>query len=182
MPDKTNNNAELMTELERKYEKFRSEIPAKLAVTLVNFFKRNFDRGGFVDKPFKRWPDLQNPRDKGRSKLVKSGRLRRAIKKMQVSRNRVVVGVGSEIKYARIQNNGGNIPITPKMRRYFWAMYKQTGQEYYKSLALTKKSHLTIPGRKFIGDSEALMITADRMIQKELKAALEIKVEGMLEG
>lgn len=170
---KTNNNTEVMTELERKYEKFRAEIPAKLAITLVNFFKRNFDRGGFVDKPFKRWSDLQNPRDKGRSKLVKSGRLRRAIKKMSVSRNRIVVGVGSEIKYARIQNDGGKIPVTPKMRRYFWAMYKQTGQEYYKSLALTKQSHLTIPERKFIGDSQALMITVDRTIQKELDFALK---------
>jgi len=59
------------------------------------------------------------------------------------------------------------------MRRYFWAMFKQTKEEYWKGLALTKKQHLDIPSRKFIGDSEALVKNIDRMLVKELKIALE---------
>lgn len=168
-----NNNKREFETLKVKYEKFRNQIPERIAITLVNFFKRNFDRGGFVDRPFQKWKPVKNPRNIGRKILIKSGRLRRGIKKMKVTRNIVVVGVGSEIKYAQIQNDGGQIPVTPKMRKYFWAMYKQTGEEYYKSLALTKKKHLDIPARKYIGDSKALFITVDRMIQKELKKALE---------
>ena len=168
-----NHNAQELDKLVKKYNAFRSKLPNVLAITAVNFFKRNFDREGFVDKPFKRWPGVSNPRDRSRKVLTKSGRLRRGLKKFQATRNRVVVGVGSEIKYAAIQNNGGTIPITPKMRRYFWAMYKKTGAEYYKGLALTKKKHLDIPKRQFIGDSKAILVTIDRTVVRELKNALK---------
>jgi phage gpG-like protein len=92
---------------------------------------------------------------------------------MQTSRNRIVVGVSSDVKYASIHNEGGQIKITPKMRRYFWAMYIETKQEYWKGLALTKKEHIIIPQRQFIGDSEALFKSIDRMIVKELEIALK---------
>ena len=58
------------------------------------------------------------------------------------------------------------------MRRFFWAKFKETGKEYWKGLALTKKTHFDIPKRKFIGDSKALKITIDRMLIRELQRAL----------
>ncbi|RWX03375.1 phage virion morphogenesis protein [Flavobacterium cerinum] len=167
-----NNNAVELDKLRRKYEAFRARIPQQIAITAVNFFKRNFDREGFVDQPFQKWKPLKNPRDRGRKILTKSGRLKRGLKKLQVSRNKVIVGIGNDIKYAQLQNDGGRIPITPKMRRYFWAMFKQTGNEYYKGLALTKKTHIDIPKRQFIGDSKAIVVTIDRLIVKELKRSL----------
>ena len=36
---------------------------------------------------------------------------------MQTSRNRIVVGVSSDVKYASIHNEGGQIKITPKIIR-----------------------------------------------------------------
>jgi len=95
--------------------------------------------------------------------------LRRGIKVTNVSRNQVRVGVDSNIKYAEIHNFGGKIEITPKMRRYFWAMFKQTGDAYYKGLALTKKKHFDIPERKFIGNTLAMEPRLDRRTIKELK-------------
>lgn len=170
---KINNNAKKFDDLKKKYENFRNTVPEKIAITAVNFFKRNFELQGFVNQGLDKWKPLSNPRDKSRKILSKRGNLKRAIKKFKAERNMIVVGVPSDITYAEIQNYGGQISITPKMRRYFWAMFKQTNDDYWKSLALTKKKHLDIPARKFIGDSEGLVKNIDRMIVKELKIALE---------
>lgn len=164
------NNSRQFNILLQEYNQLRNRLPNKIAITAVNFFKRNFKVGGFVDKPFQKWKKSQMNK---RTTMVQSGNLRRAIKKLRVSRNRVVVGIGQHIPYAQIHNEGGQIPITPKMRRFFWAKFKETGKEHWKNMALTKKKHLEIPQRKFIGDTKALEITIERMMIKELKTLIK---------
>ena len=168
-----NNNAGEFDELARKYRAFKRSLPNKVAITAANFFKKNFRLGGFNGKPFKKWKKPANPRKTG-STLVGagSGRLRRNIKKLRANFRMVVVGVPANIQYARIHNEGGKIPITPKMRRYFWAMHKKTGNDYYKGLALTKKTHFDMPERKFIGDSPVLAKELEELIIGELKKAM----------
>lgn len=166
-----NNNAKEFDVLIKKYQGAKKRLPNKIAITAVNFFKRNFKVGGFVDSPFRKWKDSTNPRKRGTT-LVQSGRLRRSIKKLKVSFRWIVVGVPSDVKYARIHNEGGNIPITPKMRRYFWAMYKKTGADYWKALALTSKKHITIPERTFIDDSVVLEKDIKTVIINELEKSL----------
>ncbi len=165
-----NNNAREFDKLSRKYRNFRRTVPQKAAITMVNFFKRNFNVGGFVDVPFQRWKKSTYPG--ARATMVRSGNTRREIKKIQISESRVVVGIANHNHYAKIHNEGGKIPITPKMRRFFWAKFKETGKDYWKWLALTKKSFIEIPQRKIIGDSIALEKTLDRMLISELKKAL----------
>ena len=53
---------------------------------------------------------------------------------------KVIVGIANHNHYAKIHNEGGKILITPKMRRFFWAKFKETGKEYWKGLALTKNT------------------------------------------
>lgn len=166
-----NNNLNEIENLRKKYLSFRRSIPQKLAITMVNFFKRNFQAGGFVDTPFKKWKKSTYPG--ARRTMVRSGNTRRQIKKIQATQSRIVVGIANHNHYAKIHNEGGKIPITPKMRRFFWAKYKETGREYWKNLAITKKTHLDIPKRQFIGHSKALEKTIDRMLIKELKNALQ---------
>lgn len=166
-----NNNAKEFDDLVRKYQVFKRRVPNVVAIRAVNFFKRNFRVGGFVDKPFRKWKKGSNPRKTGAT-LVQSGRLRRNIKKLKVNFRRIVVGVPANIKYARLHNEGGEIPITPKMRRFFWAMHKKTGADYWKGLALTKKTHLTIPQRTFIDDSVVLDKDLRKTIIQELEKSL----------
>lgn len=168
-----NNNTAQFDQLRAKYEAFRNTIPDKIAIAVVNFFKRNFELQGFVDNGLQKWKPITNPKDRGRKILSKRGNLKRALKKFRADRNKVIVGVAADVKYAAIQNDGGQIRITPKMRRYFWAMFKQTKEEYWRGLALTKKEFIVIPQRQFIGDSKALVKNVDRMIAKELKHALK---------
>jgi phage gpG-like protein len=54
------------------------------------------------------------------------------------------------IKYAAIHEYGGTITITKKMRGFFWYKYAETGDEMWRSMALTKKTVITIPKRSYI--------------------------------
>jgi len=64
-------------------------------------------------------------------------------------------GMGVEIEiavpYAKIHEEGGTIPaysllITPKMRRFFWAMWYETREDKWKGAAL-KRGGVTMPAR-----------------------------------
>ena len=78
--------------------------------------------------------------------------------------------VGSDSKYAKIHNEGGviNIPVTEKMRKYFWYKYKETSNGMYKGMALTKKTHFTftVPKRQFIGESQSFNRDIDTKFKK----------------
>lgn len=163
------NNSKQFDILEKEYLRFRRKLPNKIAITAVKFFKRNFKVGGFVDKPFKKW---KKSKFNNRTTMVQSGDTRRDIKKLHVSQDKIVVGIANHNHYAKIHNEGGKIVITPKMRRFFWAKFKETGREHWKFMAITQKTHIDIPKRQFIGDSKALEITVERMIIKELKKYL----------
>ncbi len=62
--------------------------------------------------------------------------------------------VGSNLKYARIQELGGptHPTVTPKMRRWAWAMFYETKNPMYRGVALTKKAKLDIiiPPRSYL--------------------------------
>ncbi|MBM2814412.1 MAG: putative phage virion morphois protein [Ignavibacteria bacterium] len=66
--------------------------------------------------------------------------------------------ISANSPYATIHQFGGTlkptIPISLKMRKFFWAKFYDTGQENWKALALTKKKELKpviqIPARPYI--------------------------------
>lgn len=76
----------------------------------------------------------------------KTGKLSRSFR-VRVSLRRAVIF--SKLPYAAIQNFGGKIKITKKMRGKMWALFKETGLDLYKAIALTKKSHITIPAKHY---------------------------------
>lgn len=99
-----NDNTKTFKALETQYKKLRGQLPRKIAITVVNFFKRNFRVGGFVDSPFQKWKATSNPNK--RHTLVKTGNLRRSIQKIKVAERRIVVRVARNIPYAQIRNEG----------------------------------------------------------------------------
>lgn len=68
------------------------------------------------------------------------------------------VVISANSPYAAIHQYGGTlkptIPISLKMRKFFWAKYFETGKDNWKALALTKKKELKpviqIPARPYI--------------------------------
>lgn len=169
----------------KAYRDARPELISRAGTMAVTFFKENFRRQGFLDKSLQKWPDRITGTPGTNPLLIKRGFLRRAVMKKKSTATQVTVGVDPSIKYAEIQNNGGQIPITNKMRRFFWAMYYKNGggQEkgksvkattlneaaaFWKNLALTKKTHLDFKPRPFIGDSFTLEQQIVDMFDREI--------------
>lgn len=85
--------------------------------------------------------------------LIDSGDLRADIQTKPVFAEEAVT-VGTNKEYAAIHEFGGTVKprVTPRMRSWAWAMYAETGEEVYKGIALTTKTHLeiTIPARPYL--------------------------------
>lgn len=75
----------------------------------INEAKTNFKRQGFIDRSVKRWKPRKR-KDKNpkiRAILVKSGALRRSIRRISVSNKRVTIGSqGKPAVYAGVHNAG----------------------------------------------------------------------------
>lgn len=80
------------------------------------------------------------------NKFKESGSLMKSFK-MLLQNNRIVFK--SNLDYAEIQDKGGKIRVTDKMRAKMWALYKETKQSIYKNIALTKQSFITIKANNY---------------------------------
>jgi hypothetical protein len=168
-----NKHSHEFDKLIKAYRDARPQLMGRAATMAVTFFKENFRRQGFLDRNVIPWKKRLQGTPGNNPLLIKRGFLRRAVMQKSVKPTRAVVGVDPSIKYAEIQNNGGKIPITNQMRRFFWAMYYKNGggkeqgnsvraqtlnsaAAFWKALALTEKTHLEVTARPFIGDSYTL--------------------------
>lgn len=159
-------------------------IAAKLKIDLVryasragvNHFTDSFYNEGFTNKTFEAWQPRKDNVDPGRKILVKSAGLLNSI--VVITANDQLIEIGSGEAHAEIHNNGGTIriPITKKSRKYFWYMFKKTGADMWKGLALTKKTELTvhIPQRQFIGESAVLMQQLDDWVVREINKRFKL--------
>lgn len=142
-------------------------------VEMINFIMANFERQGFLDSSIKPWQGRMDGSDSGRAILTNTSALRDSIKIGESSPKRV--RATSDSKYARIHNEGGivNVPVTERMRKYFWFMYKSTGNIKFKMMALTKKTHFTftMPQRQFMGPSAAF----NKIIEAKFLKAIETR-------
>jgi len=151
------------------YNTFLNRLLTDLKVELTDEFDRNFQRKAFFDRS---WPAEGHHNPRG-SQLIRSGKLRRSI---NPSIRGDEIHWESTEPYADIQNFGGEITVTMKMKKYFWAKYyelngsitttkggtaRNTAQNralsseaaFYKNMALMKVgSKIKIPARQFIGD------------------------------
>lgn len=145
-------------------EEALKDLPEKVGEKARAFFLTSFIKEGFTDTSFMAWPKRKD--DLPHKLLGQSLALRASVKVTQADMKRVVVRAGEGLPYAAIHNEGGTISvtITDRMRRYFWYLFKKTGEEKYKWMALTKKERLTIriPKRQFIGQSYIL----DQQLEK----------------
>jgi len=159
----------------KQYQGFVQRVPVLLANETENHFKMGFTKGGGQTNASKSgWPERQFTRGEGkRNTLIGRGTLQRDILKRSVNFQRIVVGTSSLTnKYADIHNKGGNIRITAKSKRFFWAMYhkakSKAEKEYWKNMALTKKAFFKMPQREYIGNSVTLEKKLEQIIDREL--------------
>ena len=112
----------------------------------VNEAKTNFKRQGFMDRSVKPW-DARKRKDKNpkiRAILVKSGALRRSIRRLSVSNKRVTIGSkGKAAVYAGVHNYG-----------------LKSGR---------KSAPFIMPKRQFLGPSHATDKRIVNLIKKKIK-------------
>lgn len=169
---------------------FLKNILTDIKVDLTQHFDRNFERKGFFTK---KWPTNKLINKRGTT-MARTNALRRSIK-AKVENNRV--SWTSSLPYADIQNNGGEIQVTAKMKRFFWAMHiKAKGgskgknekakrlsieAEQWKGLALQPVGKIMkIPQRQFIGDHPVARGVIKRAVSnnfKDLNAYIKSKLQ-----
>lgn len=161
------------------FEKLVQQIAQDTAVDLTQAFDRNFESKSFFNK---KWKNTRYPNRRG-SLMMRSGKLRRSIKSSTANG---VIRWKSAMPYASIHNEGGEIKVTAKMKRFFWAMhYKAKGAAgtgnnqrnrtlneealKWKALALQKVGTvMTIEQRQFIGWHPQVDVMVKKIVNNNL--------------
>jgi phage gpG-like protein len=160
---------------------FIKNILSDIRIDLTDEFDRNFERKAFFDKP---WENSKIPNHKG-SLMMRTGKLRRSVRSKQSNND---ISWSSSLPYASLQNEGGEIEVTAKMKRFFWAMFykangavtasgkgernKRLSQEAqtWRALALQKVgAKMKIKQRQFIGDHPQVRQRVEHVIDKNMK-------------
>jgi phage gpG-like protein len=144
-------------------KKIINNIIKDVKVELDEEFDRNFERKGFFGE---KWKQTKHPNSRG-SLMMRSGNLRRG---QRSTMNSSGIRYTNSMPYASIHNEGGEITVTPQMKKFFWAMYyKSSGaisgrgterdqamnaeSQKWKNLALMKVGkRMKIEQRQFVGD------------------------------
>lgn len=164
---------------------FRS-ILRDIQVELGDEFDQNFERQAFFSQA---WARRKSPTRPGGHILVDTGGLRRSVRS-EIRENSIVFC--SEHPAAAIHNEGGEIKVTTRMKRYFWHKYysatgsfgrrkdgslrqnKKNSQlsseaDFWKAMALMKVgSAIKIPQRKFLGTSPEVETAVRQIIEENL--------------
>ena len=162
-------------------ENFIKNILSDIRIDLTDEFDRNFERKAFFDKA---WENTKIPNHKG-SLMMRTGKTRRSIKSQQ---NQSDITWTSSLPHANMLNEGGEIVVTAKMKRFFWAMfYKSSGAvtksgkgerntrlteeaKSWKALALQKVGAvMKVTQRQFIGDHPQVRQRVEQIVNKNMQ-------------
>ncbi len=174
-------------------------LPNGVATVAVNFFKERFRAQNWIDdrtEPWKprstkeHWSRKRAERSSRRAVLVKTGRLRRSIRKISANENEIVIG--TDVPYAQIHNDGYRGVIEQNVKAHTRHLTKLgvTGRKELKTrtkltfgrvrtgetqqvAAHTRKIKVNMPRRRFMGQSAALNRQIERFITAEMMRALK---------
>lgn len=177
-----------MSELDQQTRAVFRSILRDIQVELGDEFDQNFERQAFFSQA---WTRRKSPTRPGGLLLVDTGGLRRSVHS-DIKENSIVFY--SEHPAAAIHNEGGEIKVTARMKRYFWHKYmsaagvlvfcrrkdgtmrrdKNTRQitdvaDFWKAMALMRVgSKIRIPQRKFLGTSPEVEAAVRQIIEENL--------------
>lgn len=174
-------------------QKIIKNILRDIQVELKDEFDQNFERQAFFSEA---WQRRKSPTRPGGHILVDTGQLRRSIKS-RTTENSVIFY--TDLPYAEIHNDGGDIIVTTKMKRFFWHKYyeatgtftrKKTGKsgksgtsvnteaEFWKFLALKKAgTTIRIPRRRFLGTSPEVEQAVRNIIEENITEYIDQAID-----
>lgn len=175
---------------------FFKNIIKDLRVGLTEEFDENFERKAFFDKV---WDGTKLPNRKG-SLMMRTGKLRSSIRSKETANS---LTWSSSLPYASLQNEGGEVIVTERMKRFFWAMfYKSNGAlsktkkgdarnnarnkslsaeaAMWKALALQKTgAKMQIKQRQFIGDHPMIRQRIEKVVDLNMKEVEKEILKGL---
>ena len=181
--------------MNKDVQKIIRNILNDIRIDLTDEFDRNFERQAFFSEA---WQRRKSPTRPGGSILVDSGRLRQSISS-RTTENSITFFTNEP--YAAIHNDGGEIRVTAKMKRFFWHKYyeatgsfgrKKNGErrndkrtiqlsteaEFWKFMALMKVGRtITIPRRRFLGTSPEVEQTVREIIEENITEYFNVEFE-----
>lgn len=170
-------------------------LPVKVGQAVMESTRQNFREGGFYGR---KWKDTKRRTIGFDGADGQYGPLLSRQDHLMSSTDYIPgngrVTIRNPVEYAQIHNEGGQIPVTVKMKRFFWAKYYETGLSsqlfesgkgkrskqkseafageagFWKGMALKKVgSMVRIPQRQFLGDSQQVEKIIEDITEKELK-------------
>ena len=179
-------------------EALTRRILRDIKVEVAGEIDRNFERQAFFSKA---WQRSKSPLRGNGHILVNTGTLRRSVRSRSDASS---ITFFSDLPYAAIHNEGGEIKVTAKMKRYFWHKYyeacggfirKKSGAlsrskkqehlnsvaEFWKAMALMKVgSTIKIPQRRFIGTDPEMEASVKTIIENNVTAFIREGLEETL--
>lgn len=144
-------------------KQLKADILDDMRVDLSDEFDRNFERKGFFSD---KWKPRAHDYPRG-SLLMQSGHMRESTQG-EVSGDGV--RFTSAYPYTALHNEGGKITVTAKMKKFFWAKFKETGEVGWKYMALMPVGRvIEIPERRFIGDGPDTAKIIEEAISRNLE-------------
>ncbi|AZA90932.1 Mu-like prophage protein gpG [Chryseobacterium nakagawai] len=156
---------------------FLNRCIGQVGVIAVNFSKERFVQKNWADRNREAWAPRKR-RARG-SILVRSARLKRSIRK--IAQGSYYVFIGTDVPYAQIHNEGGNINKTvrikahtrrtsPRRTRDSRGRYQRNegGGSTQNVRAHTRRMNFTMPKRQFLGESALLNRRIERFLSREL--------------
>lgn len=169
-----------------------------IRVEMGDEFDRNFERQAFFSEA---WARRKSPiRNEGRAILTDTGQLRRSIQSRTTENS---ITFYTDLPYAEIHNDGGEIKVTKRMKGYFWHKYmtaagvlvwarRKDGSlrrdkntraindeaEFWKFMALKKEgSTIKIPRRRFLGTSPEVEQAVREIIEENITEYFNIEFD-----
>lgn len=157
-----------------------------IRIELGDEFDKNFERQAFFSEA---WERRKSPIRPGRAILTDTGQLRRSIRSRTTENS---ITFYTDLPYAAIHNEGGEIKVTKKMKSFFWHKYyeatgsfgrkkdggkrndKRTRQltteaEFWKFMALKKEgTSIVIPKRQFLGKSPEVEKAVKEIVEENM--------------
>ena len=157
-----------MASADGELRKVVRRILSDIRVELGDEFDQNFERQGFFAE---KWQRRKSPIRGDGHILVASGDLRKSIRSRSDESS---ITLYSDLAYAGIHNEGGEIKVTARMKRFFWHKYYETKDEFWKAMALMKVGKtIKIPRRQFLGMAPEVETEVRKIIEDNLSDYFE---------
>lgn len=157
-----------MASADGELRKVVRRILSDIRVELGDEFDQNFERQGFFAE---KWQRRKSPIRGDGHILVASGDLRKSIRSRSDESS---ITFYSDLAYAGIHNEGGEIKVTARMKRFFWHKYRETKDEFWKAMALMKVGKtIKIPRRQFLGMAPEVETEVRKIIEDNLTQYFE---------